>query len=654
MAARWEARAPSIAPVVSPTSSSTAEARRSAACSATAADVAPVLDPLSDPCNTHRTWHPGDVASGTAHPRRSMEQPLALHSPSTSSERSGHPTSHCVLQAALHRAQLEQAPAKAANSVARSSPHERTHCFHMAPSDGLLEWCFSKEDTRVESWFSLTAVASFSRSAASGPVSSSAMHACSTADASDRASKYSWFIWSASSLSIRPRPEGASAGRAHSSWRRMLARASLRHPLWARRALLSTATTVPDEFAPLIPDTCCGTVPHHTRQVVLLTATTHSSWPARPEAEKGSLAWRYDSLMKAGRRSPPDSLGACGVSAEAEDDSPAAEECGPAKLLLGDATHTTCGNDQFDFVRQHSSYTDGLSHAVLVFPDSLLIKGLRPHDAASVVSALSEPVSSMGGVVERSLEATGSPARVEELTGLHLLVCAHSRRDKRCGENGTAVVGWFRRWAETVANSSLQEIHQWRKQRRALVAQDVDPGSSSFVVPRGVSLSAEVDRFSVPCRQEVNVWPVSHVGLHRMAANVLANPPGDWFAHMHDESDAAALFEHLVRLGAASVPPSLDRHHPLRRCNGTEMRGLGLAEVGWDIPLDEGSLTTRRQAAMYQNSPVADVIQPVARWWRGRMGLSKEEQQRVFLEVDPSANLDHAKLSAQFMGKDRH
>ncbi|KAA0154052.1 hypothetical protein FNF27_04241 [Cafeteria roenbergensis] len=154
-----------------------------------------------------------------------------------------------------------------------------------------------------------------------------------------------------------------------------------------------------------------------------------------------------------------------------------------------------------------------------------------------------------------------------------------------------------------------------------------------------------------------------------MAANVLVNPPGDWFAHMHEEADARALFEHAVELGLAAIPPDADSLHPLRTSHRGSLGPMGLAGVAWDAaeggdgskaggPVD-GEEADRRAGewtdALYSGTTVAEMVRPVARWWRGRMGLSKEEQQRIYLEIDPTADLGHAKLSAKLMGgSDRH
>jgi hypothetical protein len=145
-----------------------------------------------------------------------------------------------------------------------------------------------------------------------------------------------------------------------------------------------------------------------------------------------------------------------------------------------------------------------------------------------------------------------------------------------------------------------------------------------------------------------------------MAANVLVNPPGDWFAHMHDENDARALFDHAVGLGLAAVPPDSDARHSLRRASKAELASLALRDVAWDAKLDGSGApdlraATNHASSLYQRTPVRRMIEPVSHWWRGRLGLTKQEQQRVFLEISPGANLDHANLSAKLMGgADRH
>jgi len=438
-----------------------------------------------------------------------------------------------------------------------------------------------------------------------------------------------------------------------------------------------------DEYVSLEPDTCCGTVPLHNRQVVLLTPEAASTWPSRPEAEKGSLAWRYARLLRSAAKSGRDvagessgSGGACGIgpagaTEDGEDDADVNDrETAPVvKLLQAHMRGAGDFDERFSFLDSSAAYAAGERHALMIFPEAVLVSDLTPRDAAAVVASLEKPAGGVRASLRKHLGAVGSAARVEQAPGLHFLVCCHSRRDKRCGDNGATVVSWLRKWRSQHLRAVGTSAFQWRteRERKEARAGQADGGgagpvaSGSFVPsPRG---GREALRFGVPPRHVIHVWPVSHVGLHRMAANVIVNPPGDWFAHMHEHDDARRLFDHALTLGLDAVPPDADDYHPLR-LGGASPEALGLPSSGWDAPVGrgasaEGATPDERAAAWaddtYSSLTVRRAIGPVARWWRGRTGLSKAEQQRVFLEISPGADLGHAKLSAQLMGgSDRH
>lgn len=470
-----------------------------------------------------------------------------------------------------------------------------------------------------------------------------------------------------------------------------------------------------EQFVSLVPDTCCGTVQMHSRQLVLLTPESHSIWPSRPEAAKGSLAWKYSQMLKAAIKrvraethavaptakiaetQPPEGIkssgGACGIGPRAVVDDGADEEdelepgadrtddtasgCTASdsstgmnplhvKFLMADMRGAGAVDPMFAFSDSKPAYLEQRRHAVMLFPDNVLVSDLSPSDVASVVSAAQAAPGQAESRLRELLVTLGSSARVERLAGLHFLVCAHTRRDKRCGENGITVIGWLRKWRSRRLSDVASAAFKWRNLRQQTVAalQRTDGEAPSLPLqpvpvpsPSGLPTPLSV-AYGVPAREVIHVWPVSHVGLHRMAANVLVNPPGDWFAHMHDERDARALFDHAVDLGLATVPPDRDPAHPLHRAPRAELASLALHGVEWDarLPVLENSdPKPPAEQDMYASTHVARMIEPVAHWWRGRLGMTKQEQQRVFLEISPKANLDHANLSAKLMGGvDRH
>jgi hypothetical protein len=114
--------------------------------------------------------------------------------------------------------------------------------------------------------------------------------------------------------------------------------------------------------------------------------------------------------------------------------------------------------------------------------------------------------------------ATAAAPRCAPLSGAHVFVCAHARRDKRCGVCGPALVDALR--AEAASSASA---------------------SASAPPP------------------PVAVYPCSHVGGHAYAGNVLVFdraagvPRGNWFGYV-TPADVPALLKEYV--GAGAPPPA--------------------------------------------------------------------------------------------------
>ena len=133
----------------------------------------------------------------------------------------------------------------------------------------------------------------------------------------------------------------------------------------------------------------------------------------------------------------------------------------------------------------------------------------------------------------------------------HLLVCCHTQRDARCGLHGHAIVDALRACiAEECYRLPLLASHAPLSS-----CADARPPSSAFDVdafmrsghrhadasPRRPPLSpAQVWR-------AMHVWPVSHVGGHELAGNVIFLPTGDWFGLVRDAAQAAAALRAYVR-----------------------------------------------------------------------------------------------------------
>lgn len=117
--------------------------------------------------------------------------------------------------------------------------------------------------------------------------------------------------------------------------------------------------------------------------------------------------------------------------------------------------------------------SSGDGHDVLLFPDGVRYHGLQEGDIAALVE-------------DHLVGDTVSPRLTHSrLDGQYVFVCAHTSRDKRCGDCGPGVVA---RFEAELADQELSE--------------------------------------------RVMVSGCSHVGQHHLAGNVLVYPGGDWYGRV--------------------------------------------------------------------------------------------------------------------------
>ncbi len=202
--------------------------------------------------------------------------------------------------------------------------------------------------------------------------------------------------------------------------------------------------------SPSAPEPLPGTVKPYRRHLIVCTG--HADWPAHLEAAS-DLAGELARAM----------------AAQGEALSY------PVKVTACDAAGTGPGCD------------------ILVFPDNLRYYGVTTADLPALIA---------------TQVLAGRPAagiRHEPLDGIHIFVCTHDARDRRCGVCGPPVYASFA--AEIAARGLEGRVHLYRS---------------------------------------------SHVGGHRYAANVLIYPTGDWYGYVTPA--AVPLLIERALLGGDIVP----------------------------------------------------------------------------------------------------
>ncbi|WFD29377.1 lipoyl synthase [Malassezia sp. CBS 17886] len=234
-----------------------------------------------------------------------------------------------------------------------------------------------------------------------------------------------------------------------------------------------------------------GTAPEYSAHVIV-RPVRHSrpaaTWPSHVDAACPLLA------ELSSRARPGGALAGFGVSfADADTDAaPAAEAWDPRRVKEMRTPPNQAAEDELFWLHVYAP------------------KG--------VMARIPEPVSlrTLPGATElrAALDALLKDAEKERTRETHVFVCVHGMRDCRCGVAGSDVL------------TAL----------RAQVSEHEDTCRSEG---------------SMPARR-VRVFPVSHVGGHKWAANALVYPHGDWYGNLR-VSDAPLL------LRAALAPPS-SRH----------------------------------------------------------------------------------------------
>lgn len=192
-----------------------------------------------------------------------------------------------------------------------------------------------------------------------------------------------------------------------------------------------------------------GTVKYYERH--LFVCTGHTNWPERIELGGGFLQTLADTI---------------GLYAAEMPHKVKMTACNEPGLKAEDA------QDEYD---------------ILVFPDQVRYIGVRAADIPALVTG-----HLVGNRVSERLQH-------QPLTGQHVFVCVHGRRDERCGQCGPPLAQRFK-----------AELNN-----------------------RGLSNVVAVRR-------------TSHVGGHAFAGNVLIYPGGNWYGFVTPEDVPRLVENHLL------------------------------------------------------------------------------------------------------------
>eukprot|EP00742_Colponemidia_sp_Colp-10_P011202 GILJ01012418.1.p1 GENE.GILJ01012418.1~~GILJ01012418.1.p1 ORF type:complete len:284 (+),score=12.18 GILJ01012418.1:67-852(+) len=213
---------------------------------------------------------------------------------------------------------------------------------------------------------------------------------------------------------------------------------------------------------------CAGTVDSYKHHVFVTTPLPAAKWPSRmdEQGEQSVIA----SLMRAWK------LPSIGSTYSRKDIRLSAIEGSPS------LTDTSMEN---------------AASNVFLFPRNVMLKNIHQRDAPSLLQALCTDST-------HSLQQYDSVP----LTGLHLFVCVHGTRDKRCGEHGTAVKQWL---DELTSELNLKSSREDQK-------------------------------------RHIHVYGCSHIGGHEFAGNLVAYPSGNWFGALKTKETVENVLTYLLSL----------------------------------------------------------------------------------------------------------
>ncbi|DAZ93036.1 TPA: hypothetical protein N0F65_007379 [Lagenidium giganteum] len=211
-----------------------------------------------------------------------------------------------------------------------------------------------------------------------------------------------------------------------------------------------------------------GTVPYYERHMVIVESqVTADHWPKKLELSNHVVA-AYSKAIGALEEAQGKELHVRVTAAHAY------------------PTTITCGASSDDETIE-PPLPD--THDVLIFPDNV-----RLHDVATEqIGELAAKVAATNALTSVKDALTDLNVQHSSLKDeMHLLVCAHTKRDFRCGCSGPKMLEW---------------LHDLGKEQQL----------------------------------PLKLWASSHYGGHRYAGNCVVYPSGDWFGLINSPEQAAAM-----------------------------------------------------------------------------------------------------------------
>ncbi|KAJ3375736.1 hypothetical protein GGF31_002940 [Allomyces arbusculus] len=255
--------------------------------------------------------------------------------------------------------------------------------------------------------------------------------------------------------------------------------------------------------------TLAGSIKPYTHHLLLCTGNAAFSWASHIDADS-KLAAKIDDVAS--------SLKGTKRTAGSGADAP-----------VGRVVVTACDRPRSNPAVHFDAHGDEVEAVdILVFPDHVMITDVTIENAESVLTHWFQHNTLPRAPAGASFAPQVLPVEHKH----HVLVCAHKKRDSRCGESGPILIREFHR----VIDRDFPDLHD-----------------------------------------QVAVYGTSHIGGHKFAGTLIMYPSGDWYGRVHT-CDVTTLVQEQVRGGHTVKKLWRGRGLPLAKtCGANEGEKSGAA-----------------------------------------------------------------------------